>query len=82
MEKTASEMTLRELRKSKGFTQKQTAEAIGTSRGRLARLERRGVQRLVACVQALGGTLELSVTFPGEKRIVLKPRPDEDSAAE
>jgi transcriptional regulator with XRE-family HTH domain len=69
-----SVMTLKELRKSKGFTQRQVAEAAGITRSRLARLEKGvALTRLAACAEQLGGTLEVAVTF-GEKRVIVTPQ--------
>jgi transcriptional regulator with XRE-family HTH domain len=64
-------MTLKELRKSKGLTQKELAGLSDLSRSRVARLENgSSLRKLDSYVKVLGGTLEVALILP-EKRVVL-----------
>jgi hypothetical protein len=63
----AQELGLQELRKSRHFTQEQVAERLGGRQVYVSRLERRGDMKLSTLrdyVKALGGDLQLVVTFP------------------
>ena len=67
------EITLGELRKSLGITQKQLAEIAKMSQSELSKTERRDdhlVSTLHRIVQALGGELEIVARF-GDKRFRL-----------
>jgi DNA-binding XRE family transcriptional regulator len=67
-EQPPEQETLRQLRKGRGVTQDEMAVRIGTSQGEISKLERRSdllVSTLEAYVEALGGTLDLTVRFPG-----------------
>ena len=62
--------TLAEVRRRKGLTQKQVAEAMGVSVGRISQIEHgdlSGLDVLDRYVQALGGELALVATFGDEQ---------------
>lgn len=62
--------TLAEVRRRKGLTQKQVAEAMGVSVGRVSQIEHgdlSGLDVLDRYVQALGGQLGLVATFGDEQ---------------
>ncbi len=65
------EMALRDIRKSRALTQEQVAKRLGGKQVYVSRLESRSdvkVSTLRDYVHALGGELQLMVTFPkGEK---------------
>lgn len=80
MDNTTPTMTLKELRKSKGFTQKNVAEKAGIPRSRVARLEKGpALARLAACVEQMGGKLEVIARF-GESRVIVVPGDAKKSA--
>lgn len=61
---------LRELRERKGFTQRQVAQIMGVSVGRVSQIERgdlAGVEVLERYVTALGGRLDLVANFGDEQ---------------
>lgn len=61
------EMELRELRKSRGLTQAQVAEALDVEQPAVAKLENRKDMRigtLQELIEAMGGKLELIARFP------------------
>ena len=61
-------MKLSELRKSRGDTQEQLAADMSTTQGQVSRIERQKDLKLSTIqryVSALGGRLEVIVTFPG-----------------
>jgi transcriptional regulator len=63
----AEEMALRDLRKSRALTQEQVARRLGGRQVYVSRLESRSdvkISTLRDYVQALGGELQLMVTFP------------------
>ena len=63
----AEEMALRDIRKSRALTQEQVAKRLGGKQVYVSRLESRSdvkVSTLRDYVQALGGELQLMVTFP------------------
>ncbi len=63
----ASEMALGDIRKSRALTQEQVAKKLGGKQVYVSRLESRGdvkVSTLRGYVRALGGELQLLVTFP------------------
>jgi Helix-turn-helix domain len=66
-----SEMALGDIRKSRALTQEQVAKKLGGKQVYVSRLESRSdvkVSTLRGYVKALGGDLQLLVTFPdGEK---------------
>ena len=60
-------MTLRELRRARGLTQKAVGEALNVNQPAVARLERRAdmhVSSLRAYIEALGGRLTIVAEFP------------------
>jgi DNA-binding XRE family transcriptional regulator len=62
--------TLADVRRRKGLTQKQVAEAMGVSVGRVSQIEHgdlSGLDVLDRYVQALGGQLGLVATFGDEQ---------------
>lgn len=63
----ADALTLAELRRMQGMTQKQVAENMGISQPSVSQLERRrDIRRstLTAYVKALGGELDVTAKFP------------------
>jgi transcriptional regulator with XRE-family HTH domain len=78
--------TLRQLRRDRRITQDQVAGRIGTTQTEVSKLERRSdmlVSTLDAYVEAVGGSLDLTVRFPGlAVRIKLAGRVTEAFAAE
>ena len=63
----AEEMALRDIRKSRALTQEQVAKRLGGKQVYVSRLESRSdvkVSTLREYVRALGGELQLMVTFP------------------
>jgi hypothetical protein len=63
----AEELGLQELRKSKHLTQEQVAERLGGKQVYVSRLEKRDDMKLSTLreyVKAIGGDLQLVVTFP------------------
>lgn len=60
-------MDLSELREDRGLTQEQVAERLGTRQSNISKLERREnlqIRTLREVVEALGGELEVTATFP------------------
>jgi Helix-turn-helix domain len=71
----AEELTLRDLRKSKQITQEEVAQRLSGRQVYVSRLERRADMKLSTLrdyVQALGGDLQLMVTFPGDAAVKLR----------
>jgi transcriptional regulator with XRE-family HTH domain len=65
----AEEFTLRDLRKAKQITQQEVAKRLSGRQVYVSRLERRADMKLSTLrqyVRALGGDLQLMVTFPGD----------------
>lgn len=63
----AEEMALRDIRKSRALTQEQVAKRLGGKQVYVSRLESRSdvkVSTLREYVRALGGELQMMVTFP------------------
>ena len=85
----AEELTLRDLRKAKQITQEEVARRLSGRQVYVSRLERRADMKLStlrAYIRALGGDLQLMVTFPGDARVKLrdigsKPAPRDRRAA-
>ncbi len=81
----AEEMTLADLRKALAFTQEQLSGALGVGQEHVSRLEHRTdmlLSTLSSYVAAMGGKLELIVTFPDRQPVsisnladVHEPRP-------
>lgn len=68
-------LTLRELRKAKELTQVQLAEMLGVQQATVAKYERQGdllLSTLRSYVGAMGGTLKLTVEFPGREPVTLE----------
>jgi transcriptional regulator with XRE-family HTH domain len=81
----AEEMTLQELRKARQLSQETVAELLNMRQGDVSKLEHRTdayISTLRRYVQALGGTLDLLVTFPDTKpvKIMRIGDLDDDSA--
>jgi hypothetical protein len=71
----AEEMALSDLRKSKEMTQEEVAERLGGRQAYVSRLERRSDMKLSTLrdyVKAIGGQLQLMVTFPKGEAVRLK----------
>jgi DNA-binding XRE family transcriptional regulator len=69
-------VSLREVRKSLGISQKQLAEALKVSQAAVSKQERRqGIQVETLCgvIEAMGGTVEITARFPGDKTVRLTP---------
>jgi uncharacterized protein YnzC (UPF0291/DUF896 family) len=74
----SEELGLQELRKSKQITQEEIAERLGGRQVYISRLEKRDDMKLStlrAYVEAIGGDLQLMVTFPEGKSVFLKQSP-------
>jgi len=70
----ALEMTLRELRKDREFSQEQLADVLGIGQEGVSRLEHRPdirLSTLQSYVKALGGTLRVIADFPDSKPVQL-----------
>lgn len=71
----AEEMALRDIRKSRALTQEQVAKRLGGKQVYVSRLESRSdvkVSTLRDYVHALGGELQLMVTFPEGTKASIK----------
>jgi transcriptional regulator with XRE-family HTH domain len=71
----AEELALSDLRKSKEMTQEEVAERLGGRQVYVSRLERRSDMKLSTLrdyVKAIGGQLQLVVTFPKGEAVCLK----------
>jgi hypothetical protein len=71
----AEELTLRDLRKAKKITQEEVAQRLSGRQVYVSRLERRADMKLSTLreyVRALGGDLQLMVTFPGDVLVRLR----------
>jgi helix-turn-helix protein len=71
----AEELTLRDLRKAKQITQEEVAQRLSGRQVYVSRLERRADMKLSTLrdyVRALGGDLQLMVTFPGDAAVKLR----------
>lgn len=63
----AEEMTLQELRKARQHSQEEIAKVLQIKQAEVSKMERRAdvyVSTLRNYVEAMGGTLEIMVTFP------------------
>jgi transcriptional regulator with XRE-family HTH domain len=88
----AQEVGLSELRKAKRVTQEQLAKRIGGRQVYISRFEKRSdvrLSKLREYVEALGGDLELMVTFPDRSAYTLggykgreEPSPDRSRRAQ
>ena len=71
----AEYLTLQELRKAKALTQVQLAKTLGVRQATVAQMEKRNdlmLSTLRSYVEAMGGTLKLSVEFPDHKSVFLE----------
>ncbi|NJO33991.1 MAG: helix-turn-helix transcriptional regulator [Rhodospirillales bacterium] len=71
----AEEMALRDLRRSRALTQEQVAKRLGGKQVYVSRLESRSdvkVSTLRDYVRAIGGDLQLMVTFPEGAKAKIK----------
>ncbi len=71
----AEELALRDIRKSRQVTQEQVAARLGGKQVYISRMERRADVKLSTLrdyVRALGGDLQLMVTFPKGERFAIK----------
>src|SRR5271165_4591944 len=71
----AEELTLRELRRAKQITQEEVAQRLRGRQVYVSRLERRADMKLSTLrdyIRALGGDLQLMVTFPRDGLIKLQ----------
>lgn len=67
---------LAEIRRSRNLTQKEVAEHMGVTKGRVSQIEQgdnSGTEVLARYARALGGTLIVSIAFPDGKVIHLGP---------
>lgn len=70
------QISLRELRKTLGISQKQLAEALKVSQTTVSKQERRKeiqVGTLCGVIEAMGGSVEITAHFPGDKVVRLTP---------
>jgi DNA-binding XRE family transcriptional regulator len=70
----AQEMTLQQLRKAHGRTQKKLATALKISQDGVSRLEKRSdllLSTLRSYVEAMGGKLTLVAEFPGSRPVAV-----------
>jgi ParB-like chromosome segregation protein Spo0J len=70
----AEEMALRDIRKARQFTQEQVAKRLGGKQVYVSKLESRSDAKLSTLrdyVKAIGGELEVFVTFPEGKKVKL-----------
>ena len=83
-ELTAEEMTFREPRHARKFTQVKVAKTLGVTQDSISRLEKRSdllLSTLRKTVEAMGGNLSLVAEFPDRAPVVLSgiaendPRP-------
>lgn len=68
-------LTLQELRKARKLTQTQLAETLNIRQATVARMEKRGdlmLSTLRGYVEAMGGTLSLTVEFPDRTPVSLE----------
>lgn len=74
-ELVAEEYALRDIRKARHITQEQVAERLGGKQVYISRLEKRSDVKLSTLreyVRAIGGDLQLMVTFPEGKTLTIK----------
>jgi len=66
--------TLQELRKAQELTQIRMAEILDTKQGSISKIEKRSDMKLSTLqnyIEAMGGSLELTVSFPNRKPVSL-----------
>src|SRR5690554_3168729 len=74
-------LTLQELRKARQLTQVKLAEALGVQQATVAKYERQSdllLSTLASYVHAMGGSLKLTVEFPGKAPVALEGLGDID----
>ena len=74
-ELVSEEYALRDIRKARHITQEQVAERLGGKQVYISRLEKRSDVKLSTLreyVRAIGGDLQLMVTFPEGKTLTIK----------
>lgn len=78
-DRTVAAIRLAEIRKTLGRTQQDVADTLGVDQSEVSRLERREdlkVGTLSRYAEALGGRLELRITFPDGTTVVLGEETD------
>lgn len=81
----AEYLTLKDLRKARELTQHQLAESLGVRQATVAQMEKRSdlmLSTLRSYVRAMGGELDLTVTFPGKPAVHLAQLGDLDTPVE
>ncbi len=71
----AEELTLQDLRKAQKLTQQQMAKALNISQDSISRLEKRSdmmLSTMRSYIEAMGGSLELVVSFPKRGSVIIK----------
>lgn len=80
----AEYLTLKELRKAKALTQENMAKTLGIRQATVAQMEKRSdlmLSTLRSYVEAMGGTLCLTVAFPDREPVSLTGLGDVDEPA-
>ena len=84
-EELLAELPLQELRQARALSQQELAEVLGLNQATVSKLERRTdmyLRSLRRFVEAMGGELEISASFPdGKVRIQLFEDLDEEKKA-
>ncbi len=71
----AEELTLQDLRKAQKLTQQQMAKALNIGQDSISRLEKRSdmmLSTMRSYIEAMGGSLELVVSFPKRGSVIIK----------
>jgi len=83
-EELLSELPLQELRQARSWSQEELAEVLGLNQATISKLERRTdmyLSSLRRFVEAMGGELEITASFPeGRVRIHLLEEIDEEKS--
>jgi transcriptional regulator with XRE-family HTH domain len=77
----AEEMSLRDLRKARKFTQVRLAKKLGVNQDSVSRLERRSdvlISTLRDAVRAMGGDVRIVAEFPDRPPVTLSHLAEED----
>ena len=75
----AEELTLRQLREGLNLTQSVIAERLEIGQHSVSRMENRGdikLSTLRTYIEALGGRLTITPTFPDHEEVKIQPNPD------
>ena len=84
-EELLAELPLQELRQARAFSQQELAEVLGLNQATVSKLERRTdmyLSSLRRFIEAMGGELEISASFPdGKVRIQLFEDLEEEKKA-